>query len=115
MSLGPVSAPSTFKKIIEELVRALLFVCIYLDNEVVFSCSLADHVEHIQRVLGIVAERPLKIKPRKCKFGKEKEELLGPIVDKDGFCTDPERVKVTRATSRPPAKGELQSFLCLEE
>lgn len=62
-------------------------------------------------VLSIANGSCLKIKVNSCEFGKDKMELLGHVVDKNGFCFDLERVEVICATPRPPPKKELRIFL----
>lgn len=68
MPFGLMSAPSTFQRIMDQLVRDLRFVHVYLDDVVVFSKSVKEHVAHLIQVFRVIAESGLKLKIAKCSF-----------------------------------------------
>ena len=45
-------------------------VLVYLDDIIVFSKTLEDHVKHLETVFKILAEAGLKLKLKKCDFFK---------------------------------------------
>lgn len=62
-----------------ELFRKYLdkFVVIYLDDIVVYSSSLEEHVEHLRLVLQVLRDNHLYVKKEKCSFAQEQIIFLG--------------------------------------
>jgi len=56
------------------------FVVIYIDNILVYSNSMEEHVEHLQKVFQRLRENKLYVKFKKCKFGVTKMDFLGHII-----------------------------------
>ena len=46
------------------------FVVVYLDDIVIYSESLEDHVEHLRKVLSKLREHQLFVKKEKCEFAQ---------------------------------------------
>jgi Reverse transcriptase (RNA-dependent DNA polymerase) len=82
-----------------------------LDNILIFTKTVEEHREIVQRVLGILQCHGLSLKPEKCKFEKTSIEYLGVVISQDSIMMDP--VKVTRVSEWPvpTTKKEVQSFL----
>lgn len=78
---------------------------------VIFSPDIRKHRDHIKEVVGLVAHHGLKIKIRKCDFAKEKIDLLGQVVSKQGVRVDSKKVDVIKNTPQPSTQTELRSFL----
>lgn len=55
MPFGLMNAPSTFPRMMDELLGRLLFVRVYLDEAVFFSEPLLVHVAHIRHVVLLVS------------------------------------------------------------
>ena len=62
------------------------FVFVYLDDLLVVSRSIEEHVEHLGKVFRKLEEANLKLKPQKCKFAQEKIEYLGHTLTAEGVC-----------------------------
>ena len=56
------------------------FVSVYLDDILVFSESLSDHLRHLQRVIVRLMDVGLKSKPAKCHFARSDLEYLGHTI-----------------------------------
>ncbi|KAK1911204.1 hypothetical protein P3342_011806 [Pyrenophora teres f. teres] len=86
MPFGLTNAPATFQELINNVLRAHLdiFVIAYLDDILVYSETLEDHVEHVKTVLRALEQFNLRLKPEKCKFHKTKVNFLGYVVGADG-------------------------------
>ena len=48
-----------------------LFVVVYLDNIVVYSGTLEEHVEHLRAIFQILHDNQLYVKKEKCSFAQE--------------------------------------------
>ena len=53
------------------------FVAVYLDNIVIYSESLADHLDHLRLVILRLREQKLFVKKEKCGFCHWEEMLFG--------------------------------------
>ena len=76
------NAPSTFQRIINDALRDFIskFVIIYLDDIVIYSNSMEEHVEHLALVLEALEKHRLYAKPLKCIIGVSELEFCGHIV-----------------------------------
>lgn len=111
MPVGLMNAPSSFHRMMNELVRHLDFIKVYLNDVVIFSRNLPDHLRHLQAVVNLISEHGLKVKLSKCEFGKRSVALLGHIVDQRGVHVGPSKVEVILETPRPKTRTELRSSL----
>ena len=74
MPFGLTNAPAVFQRLMHHVISGLNapdgkeFVTVYLDDIPVFSSSLSDHFDHLQKVLSRLKSVNLKLKPSKCQF-----------------------------------------------
>ena len=68
MPFGLCNAPSTFQRLMENVLQDLQWktVVVYLDDVVVFSRTAEEHIQHLAEVLERFERHNLKLKPRKC-------------------------------------------------
>ena len=67
---------------------------VYLDDIIVFSQTIEEHFDRLQKVFQALRQANLKVKPKKCHLFQTKIKYLGHIVSKDGISTDPEKTSV---------------------
>ncbi len=70
------------------------FVVIYIDNILVYSNSIEEHVEHLWKVFQRLRENKLYFKFEKCKFGVAEVDFLGHKITQEGLKMDEHKVKV---------------------
>lgn len=89
---GLCNAPSTFQQCIfgDQQCKSVL---LYLDDIVVFSSTVEQHLERLKTVLGRLQHEGLKAKLNKCSFQKE-VHYLGHVISGDGVSTDPGKIDV---------------------
>jgi len=63
-------APAVFQALINEVLRDFLnrSVFVYLDDILIFSCNMEEHVLHVRQVLQRLLENKLFVKKEKCEF-----------------------------------------------
>ena len=71
-----------------------IFFIVCLNDILIFSKSLDEHLFHIRSVLERLREEKLLINLRKCSFVKKELVYLGFVVLAKGLKMDPEKVKV---------------------
>ena len=77
MPFGLTTAPATFQRLMNEILGDLPFVIIYLDDILVCSKSISEHIEHLSIVFKRLKSAGLKMKPSKCSFGTPKSDISG--------------------------------------
>ena len=83
MPFGLTNAPGVFQRLMQRVLAGLNppdgpeFVSVYLDDILVFSRSLEEHLQHLCRVIHKLEAAGLKLKPSKCHCAKMELEYLG--------------------------------------
>ena len=113
MPFGLTNAPAVFQAFINDVLRDFLnkFVFVYLDDILIFSRSMEDHVQHVKTVLQRLWESELFCKAEKCEFHVDTVSFLGSIIEKGAVRMDPSKVSAVKDWPRPEDRKQLQRFL----
>uniref|UniRef100_A0A8P4KCX1 Gypsy retrotransposon integrase-like protein 1 n=1 Tax=Dicentrarchus labrax TaxID=13489 RepID=A0A8P4KCX1_DICLA len=113
MPFGLCNAPGTFQRLMERIFGAQHFqtLLLYLDDVIVFSSTVDEHLERLDAVLSRLQQEKLKVKLEKCCFFRTEVNYLGHVISKDGVATDPGKISAVADWSRPTHVTELRSFL----
>lgn len=82
MSFGLCNAPSTFQHLMQRLFgeQHCQSLLLYLDDVVVFSSTISQHLEQLEGVLSRLKQEGLKAKLEKCAFSKQEVGYLGHVI-----------------------------------
>lgn len=83
----------------------------YLDDVIITSNTLAEHVKLLETVHGRLKEANLTVNLSKCEFFKKSLKYLGFIVDSDGLRTDQDKVSAMLNYPRPKTVTEIKRFI----
>ena len=61
------------------------YASVYIDDVLVFSHSMEDHIQHLASVLERIRAAKLKLKPSKCRLLREEVEYLGHSITPNGL------------------------------
>ncbi|KAL0539326.1 hypothetical protein IC582_023531 [Cucumis melo] len=113
MPFGLTNAPATFCTLMNKLFQPFLdrFVVVYLDDIVVYSQTLEEHVQHLRQVFQVFRDNELYIKLEKCSFAKQEVEFLGHWIKEGKLMMDNAKVRAILEWKAPTKVPELQSFL----
>ena len=113
MPFGLANAPATFQSLMQHIFREDLLqtLIVYLDDIIVFSQDVKEHLRRLELVFQKLREHGLKIEPKKCQFFCPKVTFLGHVVSADGVATDPEKTEAVTKWPTPRTLKELRSFL----
>jgi len=82
-----------------------------MDDASTFGKDLKEAITLNQELLTLYREHGLFCNPRKCKFHKDKIELLGVTVDEKGFGMEEKKVKDVKDWPTPRTLKELKGFI----
>lgn len=115
LTFGLTNAPATFQTVMNRIFAKQLnrYVAVYLDDILIFSRSLSEHLQHLREVLQILRREKLYAKLAKCDFCKQAIRYLGHLVTPDGLRIDPAKCDVVQKWPTPANLRELRGFLGL--
>jgi len=112
MPFGLRNSSATFQACMNGVLRGCEKYAIpYVDDILIFSKNLEDHIRHIQNVFDRLRENTLKLKLSKCSFMEEETNYLGFVLNKTGYKPDPDKVKAIRTVPPPKSVKEVRSFI----
>jgi hypothetical protein len=91
MPFGLTNTPATFQCLMNAIFGKYMrkFVLIFMDDILVFSSSLEEHLEHLRLVFQTLKDNQLFLKFKKCTLAQHQISYLGHIISADGVATDP--------------------------
>ncbi|CAI7823736.1 unnamed protein product [Closterium sp. NIES-54] len=113
MPFGLTNAPATFQAEMNHILRPLLDECVvvYLDDILIYSRDMKQHIEHLRRVFEILRREKFYVKLSKSEFALKKVQFLGHMVSAQGVHVDPKKIEAVRTWKTPENVKELQQFL----
>ena len=119
MPFGLTNAPAVFQRLMQQVVTPLNpssgpdFISVYLDDLLVFSRTLDQHLQHLKTVIDKLSEVGLKLKPTKCRFAQKELEYLGHVVSRGGLKTSPRLVEAVQQFPVPKSVHDVRRFMGL--
>ena len=119
MPFGLTNAPSVFQRLMQKVLAGLNpedgpdFVVVYIDDILVFSRTLEEHLEHLRMVIERLEEAQLKLKPVKCQFIRKEVDYLGHVLTPEGLKVNSRLVEAVTNFPQPQSVSEVRRFLGL--
>ncbi|GBE78770.1 predicted protein [Sparassis crispa] len=115
MPLGLCNAPATFQNFMNDLLRSRLDRCVmvYLDDIIIYSPNLPQHLADVDWVLTRLDHQGLILHEDKCQWVQTELTYLGHIVSIAGVRPNPEKVQAITEWPRPDNVTRLRGFLNL--
>ena len=112
MPFGLKNAPAVFQRLMEVVLRGCYHCSApYIDDIIVFSESVEEHVQHLRCVLAALRRFGLTIKEGKCQWGRSKVEYLGHMIGGGQLAVPSHRAAAMADYIQPTTKKQLRSFL----
>lgn len=89
------------------------FIVNYIDDLLIASATLPEHLEHLRRVLQRLQEARMTVNLEKSNFLQTEVKFLGHIITIEGIKTDPDKVAAIRSFPVPQKSKHLRAFLGL--
>ena len=95
MPFGLTNTLATFCTLMNQLFKEYLdkFVVIYLDDIVVYSQTLEEHVNYLQTIFKVLRENTLFVKREKCYFAQTEILFLGHRINDGSIWMDKSKVQ----------------------
>ncbi|GBG71803.1 hypothetical protein CBR_g9212 [Chara braunii] len=115
MPFGLTNASATFQAAMTTEFRDMLdrFVLIYLDDILVYSQTLDEHIVHLRAVLDRLRTAKYKVNRAKCEFAQQALEYLGHFVTRQGIRPLADKIKSIQDWPEPTNTTEVRSFMGL--
>ena len=115
MPFGLCNATATFQRLMAQALTRVtkrygnLVMC-YVDDVVIATPTLEDHIDRLDEVFGCMKRAGLKCKPSKCEILSDSIKYLGRMVDRHRVRSDPEAVEAVLTWKAPRTDTQLLSF-----
>jgi hypothetical protein len=95
MPFGLTNAPSTFMRLMNEVLRAFIgkFMVVYYDDILIYSKSIDEHIDHLHAVFNALRDAHLFGNFEKCTFCTDRVSFLGYVVTPQGIEVDHAKVE----------------------
>lgn len=115
MPFGLKNAPSTFQRVMDNILLGIQNerCLVYMDDIIVYSATIHDHLSRLTDVFKRLRNANLKIQPDKCEFLRKEVAYLGHVITKDGVKPNPSKVDSILNFPQPKNQKDIKSFLGL--
>ena len=112
MLFGLKNAGSTYQRMMTKMFEPQLgrSIEVYVDDMVVKSKVMFEHVEDLTNIFGILREHKLRLNASKCSFGVGSRKFLGYMVTHRGIEVNPDQIKAINSLQPPRNPKEVQKL-----
>ena len=110
---GLKNAPPYFQRRMDEVLRGLPFVRCYIDDIVVWSNNLEEHLQHLEQIFQRLREAGLKVHPGKCVFAADSIDFLGHLISAGKLEPQTDKLAAVRDLPAPTDLSGLRAALGL--
>lgn len=111
LPFGLRNAPADFSRYMQIIFGALPFVKVYIDDIIIHSASLEEHLAHVRLVFDTLKKFNLKLNAEKCVWLASEIKVLGFIISGLKVRTDPEKISALVERKPPTNVRELQQLM----
>ena len=115
MPFGLKNAPATFQRAMDVILASVKWqtAIVYLDDVIVFSTDIGQHVHQVDRVLRLMSEAGMTLKLKKCFFFCDKIDYLGHVISPGKLEVASKTTEAIKGLSYPTDVSQMRSFLGL--
>ena len=113
MPFGLTNAPASFQSLLNDVLCPFLdrFAVVYLDDILIYSNTLDEHIQLVRQVLERLANAKLFVKLEKCRFHTSRVEFLGYIISSKGISMDQAKIDSVLSWPVPTSIKDAMFFL----
>ena len=115
MAMGLTNATATFTRFVQHIFADYLlhFVKAYIDDVMIHSRTLREHIQHVKLVIIRIGEYKLKIKIDKCEFVKLEISFLGHTITENKIKPMHDKIAKLHRFNTPQNIKQTRAFLGL--
>ena len=113
LPFGLKNAPSEFQRVMDQVLKGLPFARCYIDDVIIFSDTLKEHVGHLRQVFERFRAWGLRLHHGKCKFFHNKLAYLGHMITPGGLGVQEAKVAALNMIPIPGDVPRLRAFMGL--
>ena len=113
LPFGVSSAPGIFQRAMENLLKGIPNVIVYIDDILVTGTSEEEHLSVLEKVLERLENSGLRLKKHKCVFMAKSVTFLGYRIDAQGLHPLESKVQAIQKAPTPRNVTELKAYLGL--
>ena len=111
LPFGMTNAPATFQRVMQEVIRGLPNVYVYLDDLVIATDTWEEHLFTLEELFKRLKTANLTINLGKSSFGRGQVKYLGHIVGSGAVMPKDTNIKSIKDFPPPANKKNLKTFL----
>ena len=111
MPFGPRNAAQAFQRLMDVATSNLEGVTVYLDDILVYSRTMEQHLAHLRALFKALSNYGLVINLAKCEFGKSDLTFPGHRITPNGVSPLQDRVTAITSFAKPSSIKGLQRYL----
>jgi hypothetical protein len=111
--MGLLGCPASFQRLMEQVLRGLSHILIYIDDVLIHTDTHEKHLEALEQVLLRLHQHHLKINLDKCLFGDRQVSYLGFTLTPEGIKPGEAKLKTIKQAHPPDDIKGICSFMGL--
>ena len=100
-----------FQRTIENILRGIPHVSVYIDDILVTGATKAEHLQTLDKVLTQLREAGVRLRRDKCAFMLNQVDYLGHSLSAEGLKLSEEKIRAISQAPAPTNLAQLRSFL----
>ena len=113
LPFGISCAPAVFQRTMDNLLKGIKHVSVYIDDIVVTGVTEEEHIKNLDEVLSRLDGVGARLRKEKYEFFSSQVEYLGHLIDEKGLHPTQSKIKAIIDAPAPSTVTELKSFLGL--
>ena len=108
---GIASAPAIWQRTIENILKDIPGVVVFLDDIRVSGTNMQDHLQKLRQVFSRLQKYNIRINVKKSEFLTDRIHYCGYVIDKNGINKASDKIEAIANMPKPTNITELRSFL----
>jgi hypothetical protein len=114
MPMGLKNSPSTFQRAMQDMLRDLDFVQVYVDDLIICSDTPEEHLHHLRILFNrLRSSKVLARKGTKAKLFRRSTDFLGHVIGADGVSPQQKKAEAVAKWPTPTSVSDIRAFLGL--
>ncbi|KAG7345551.1 reverse transcriptase RNA-dependent DNA polymerase [Nitzschia inconspicua] len=112
LPMGLANSPDWAQATMEEVLQDVLSdIEIYIDDIPIFSKTWEEHIQLVSKVLRLLQDNGLAVKPEKCEWAVQETNFLGFWFTPDGLKQWHKKIEAIQKLAKPKTLKQLRAFV----